>query len=117
MALAEAAPSVTVDCVTDGDAALAYVHRQGPFAGRPELDLVLLDLRLPTVDGFKVLNEMKSHDHLKNMPVVILSTSSCDTDVQRAKAAGASAFVVKPATYDEWCDMARSLVEKWCVEV
>jgi CheY-like chemotaxis protein len=114
MALSEQSCPVTTDWVTDGDDAIDYLHRRGRFADRGELDLILLDLRLPTIDGFNVLTEAKSHDHLKKIPVVVLTTSSYEPDMRRAEAAGASAFMVKPITYDEWREMAGTILTTWC---
>jgi len=114
MALAEHAVPITTDWVADGDEALAYLHRQGRFAERGELDLVLLDLRLPTIDGFDVLNEIKKNDELKGIPVVVLTTSSYELDMQKAEQAGASAFLVKPITYDDWRLMAGKILQTWC---
>jgi len=114
MALAEHAVPVTTDWVADGDEAIAYLHREGRFAGRAELDLVLLDLKLPTVDGFDVLAEIRKDDRLKAMPVVVLTTSSYELDMQEAEQAGASGFLVKPITYDEWRAMAGKILTTWC---
>jgi CheY-like chemotaxis protein len=114
MALAEQQCPVTTDWVADGDSAMDYLHRRGKFADRADPDLILLDLRLPTIDGFDVLVEVKNHSKLKDIPVVVLTTSSYEPDMRRAEAAGASAFLVKPILYDEWREMAGQILAKWC---
>jgi CheY-like chemotaxis protein len=114
MALAEHAFPITTDWVADGDEALDYLHRRGRFSERGDLDLVLLDLKLPTVDGFGVLSDIKNHADLKDIPVVVLTTSSYELDMERAEKAGASGFMVKPITYDEWRSMAGDILKTWC---
>jgi len=85
--------------VTNGEAALDYVHRRGEFSdpGRsPRPDLILLDLRLPRVDGMTVLSEIKSAPDLKAIPVVVLTSSAADPDVAQAYLRHANSYVVKP---------------------
>lgn len=85
--------------VSDGAAALDYFHRRGDYADpekSPRPKLVLLDLRLPKVDGLKVLREIKSNDKLKTIPVVILTTSHARNDVDQAYMENANSYLVKP---------------------
>lgn len=102
--------------VSDGAQALDYLQQQGDFAD-PEQSraphLVLLDLRLPKVDGLEVLARIKSSDPLRTIPVVILTTSDAEQDVVRAGRLHANAYVVKPASYAEFVDLMRDLGAFW----
>ncbi len=94
-------PSVTLmHAVHDGEQALAFLRREGPFAeaGRP--GLVLLDINMPKKNGFEVLAEMKGDPLLRMIPVVMLTTSSRDADVLSAYNGGACSFVTKPVSFD-----------------
>lgn len=88
----------SVDVVRDGVEALDYLRQEGPFAerrpGNPAL--VLLDLKMPRIDGLEVLRTMKADPRLKNTPVVILTSSRQDRDLAASYEAGANAYVVKP---------------------
>ena len=72
-----------VHVVGDGEAALAFLHRKGRYTAAPKPDLILLDLNLPRVDGREVLDRINTDEHLRGIPVVILTTSSTDTDILR----------------------------------
>ncbi len=85
--------------VSDGVAALDYFHRRGDFADpkkSPRPKLVILDLRMPKVDGLEVLKDIKSNNKLKSIPVVILTTSHARKDVDRAYKENANSYLVKP---------------------
>src|SRR5579863_8142208 len=84
--------------VRDGAEALDYLYRRGTFAGRPpELPgLILLDLKMPKVDGLEVLRQIKGDPALKTIPVVVLTSSREEQDVLRTYDLGVNAYVVKP---------------------
>ena len=84
LCLAASPPEVTVDHVSDGAAALAYLRRQGEYVDAPRPDLVLLDLKLPKLDGHEVLEQVKSDDALATIPIVVLTTSASESDRARA---------------------------------
>jgi CheY-like chemotaxis protein len=91
--------NLRLDHVSDGEAALDYLRRQGRYAGdatvaRP--GLVLLDLRLPRLNGLEVLATMKGDARLEPIPVVALTTSDADTDIRDAYRLGVNSYVVKP---------------------
>lgn len=102
--------------VTDGADALDYLFQRGAFAGpdaAPLPDLVLLDLRLPRVDGLDVLQQIKADPNLTKVPVVILTTSQAEQDLARAYERQANAYVVKPVDFDKFVQLMRDLGFFW----
>ncbi len=86
----------TVQVVTNGVDALAYLRRQPPHAGAVRPDLILLDLNLPKKSGTEVLAEVKADPRLRQIPVVVLTTSSAERDILRSYNLHANAYVTKP---------------------
>jgi len=99
--------------VEDGVQALAYVRREGPYAQSPRPDLILLDLNVPKKDGREVLSEIKSDPELKTIPVVVLTTSKADEDIDKAYAAHANCFVTKPVGFAQFTEVIRSIEKFW----
>jgi len=99
--------------VPDGDKALAFLRQQGDATEAPRPDLVLLDLNMPGRDGRSVLTEMKKDEGLKDIPVVILTTSDASSDVQSCYASGANSFVTKPVDLDGFLKAMRSIEDYW----
>jgi CheY-like chemotaxis protein len=101
----------------DGTEALDYLYRRGSYAGRAEHDplLILLDLKLPKVDGLQVLRQLKSDDRLKLIPVVMLTSSNEEKDVVRSYNLGVNAYVVKPVDFDEFAAAIRQLGLFWTI--
>ena len=91
-----------VHVVGDGQAALAFLHRRGRYTAAPRPDLILLDLNLPRTDGREVLTAINTDEHLRGIPVIILTTSSTDTDILRAYELGANCYVSKPVGLDDF---------------
>jgi CheY-like chemotaxis protein len=112
-ALTEAEPPKRLHVLADGEAALAFVRRQGDFAQAPRPDLVLLDLNLPRCSGREVLAALKSDPALRSIPVIILSTSDAERDVRDCYDLGANAYLVKPVGLDEFLEVMRSLEHFW----
>lgn len=103
--------------VNDGVEALDYLHRRGAFAGRTDGDpsVVLLDIKMPRVDGLEVLAEMRKDEKLRMLPVVILSSSREEADLVRSWDLGVNAYVVKPVDVDQFFDAVRTLGRFWAV--
>lgn len=100
----------------DGEEALDYVHRRGAFAERaPVPGLILLDLRLPRVDGLAVLGEMKQHPVYRTVPVVVLTTSAEDADIRRSYELGAASYIVKPVEFDKFQEVVERIDLYWVV--
>ncbi len=98
-----------IDHVTDGEAALQYLRREGRYANAPRPDLVLLDLNLPRVDGREVLAQVKSDESLRNIPIVVLTTSEAEEDVLRSYHLHANAYVTKPVDFDKFLNVVRKI--------
>ncbi len=101
---------------TDGQSALDYLLRQGEFndpALSPRPHVILLDLRLPRVDGLDVLEKIKANQEIKAIPVVILTTSEAEKDVARAYYNHANSYLVKPLGFDEFRKLMEDLGFYW----
>lgn len=104
--------------VSDGEAALDYLFRKNAFsdpASSPRPGLILLDLRLPKVDGLQVLKTIKADPDVNNIPVVILSTSSSEADIAMAYSNNANSYLVKPADFRQFSELLETLVRYWMV--
>ena len=102
--------------VQDGVEALDYLFRRGEYAApesSPRPALILLDLRLPRIDGLEVLREIKADGGLRSIPVIILSSSEADQDIARAYAENANSYLVKPIGYEKFLAMVHSLCSYW----
>jgi CheY-like chemotaxis protein len=102
--------------VADGQAALDYLYRRGEFSDpdhSPRPGLVLLDLRLPKIDGLEVLKKIKSDPDLGRIPVVILTTSAAETDMVRAYDNHANSYLVKPVNLPQFVDLMKALGYYW----
>jgi CheY-like chemotaxis protein len=97
--------------VSDGEAAMAFLRREGEFASAPRPDLILLDLNLPRKAGHEVLAEVKSDGDLQRIPVVILTTSDAEEDILRSYDLHANAYVTKPVDFDRFLDVVRQIDE------
>jgi CheY-like chemotaxis protein len=103
--------------VRDGAEALDYLYRRGAYSDRPTHNpgLILLDLKMPKVDGIEVLRRVKADEMLKMVPVVVLTSSREEQDVLRSYGLGVNAYVVKPVTFGDFLDAVRTLGQFWAV--
>jgi CheY-like chemotaxis protein len=97
----------------DGVEAMDFLLRAGRWENAPRPDLVLLDLNLPRKDGREVLAEIKDHPLLKLIPVVILTTSAADADIERSYLLHANCYISKPVDLDGFLTVVRSIDEFW----
>ncbi len=106
-----------VQVVKDGAEALDYLFRRGAFAGRSAGDpaVVLLDIKMPKVDGVEVLRQVKSDPQLRLMPVVILTSSREERDLVESYRLGANAYVVKPMDFHAFIDAVKELSVFWAI--
>ena len=103
--------------VRDGEAALDYLNRNGEYAGRAEGNpaVVLLDLKLPKVNGLEVLQSVRGTEPLRSIPVVMLTSSHEETDVLRSYQLGVNAYVVKPVEFKQFVEAIADLGIFWAV--
>jgi CheY-like chemotaxis protein len=103
--------------VRDGEAALEYLNRSGEFAGRAEGNpaVVLLDLKLPKVNGLEVLQTVRGTEQLRSIPVVMLTSSHEESDVLRSYQLGVNAYVVKPVEFKQFVEAIADLGIFWAV--
>ncbi len=101
----------------DGAEALDYLYCRGEFAGRSSEypAVMLLDLKLPKVDGLEVLQQVKSDERLKMIPVVVLTSSHEEKDMMRSYSLGVNAYVVKPVDFHEFVNAVKELGVFWAV--
>jgi CheY-like chemotaxis protein len=92
--------------LTDGQQAVDYLFSQGPYAGqkRPSPLLVLLDLNMPVLDGYQVLERMKANEQTKRIPVVILTTTDDTREVERCYNLGCNVYITKPVDYEQFAE-------------
>jgi CheY-like chemotaxis protein len=106
-----------VDHVIDGAQALDYLYKRGKYAGGEDgnLAVILLDLKLPKVDGLEVLSIIKADERLKYIPVVVLTSSREERDVIESYRLGVNAYVVKPVNFPEFINAVKELGVFWAL--
>ena len=116
-ALREANLANPIVHVEDGVEAMEYLHRKGRFADRSDEDpaVLLLDIKMPRMDGLEVLQRIRADERLRRMPVVILSSSREESDLVRSWNLGVNAYVVKPVDIDQFFAAVKTLGKFWAV--
>ncbi len=116
-ALEEAHLSNDVRYVEDGEQLMDYLRRQGAYAGKdgkaPRPGLILLDLNMPKKDGRECLREIKADDDLRDIPIVVLSTSREEEDIARSYQLGVNSFIAKPVTFSGLVDALKVMGRYW----
>ena len=102
--------------VENGEQLLEYLRKQGPYAPpaeAPRPGLILLDLNMPRKDGRTVLKELKGDPELRQIPVVVLTTSKADEDIYKSYDLGVNSYIVKPVTFEALVDILQTLEKYW----
>jgi chemotaxis family two-component system response regulator Rcp1 len=99
--------------VGDGVEAMAFLRREGKYADAPRPDLILLDLNLPKKDGREVLAEIKIDEHLKLIPVVILTVSKAEEDILKTYNLHANCYITKPIDFEQFMRVVKGIEEFW----
>jgi CheY-like chemotaxis protein len=102
--------------VEDGEALMDYLYHRGKYAAAqaaPRPGLILLDLNMPRKDGREALKEIKNDAELREIPIVVLTTSKDEEDVLRSYDLGANSYITKPVTFEGLCDVMKSLGKYW----
>lgn len=102
-----------VSVVEDGVQALQFLRRQGAYAEAPRPDLIMLDLNLPRKDGREVLADIKGDEHLKAIPIVVLTTSRAERDILHAYQLNANCYITKPVDFNQFLDVIRTVESFW----
>lgn len=113
MALKDGCGIENYTSVDDGEKAMDFLMRKGCYSGYGEPDLIILDLNLPKISGFEILDFVKNDDKLNMIPVVILSTSDSGEDISRAYRMRANSYVVKPAELEGFLSSVRGVGKYW----
>ena len=112
-ALTEASARKNLTVAEDGEQGLSLLRREGRYENAQRPDLILLDLNLPTINGREVLAEIKSDPELRRIPVVILTSSEDENDVQETYNLHANAYVVKPVDLDKYMQVIKAVEGFW----
>jgi chemotaxis family two-component system response regulator Rcp1 len=104
---------VHLSVARDGVEALDFLRRKARFRNAPKPDLILLDLNLPRKNGREVLSEIKSDPELRRIPVLIMTTSRAEQDVNRAYSLNANCYITKPMDLDEFLRIVRAIEDFW----
>jgi chemotaxis family two-component system response regulator Rcp1 len=103
--------------IMDGEEALDFMHQRGVFAKAPRPDLILLDLRLPKIDGLKVLSEIRSHFGLKSIPVVVMTASENNEDKRECEMLNVECYITKPVNLESFLAVVKQLKRYWQADV
>lgn len=106
-------PASRLHVAQDGDDALAFLRREGKHKKAARADIVLLDLNMPRKDGFATLREIRADPDLTSTPIVVLTTSNADKDVQQSYKLHANAFVTKPTDLDQFVAVVHEVEQFW----
>ena len=105
--------NITFNSVKDGIEAMNYLYKKGKYKNCETPSLILLDLNLPKKSGFEVLEEIKTDNILKYIPVIVLTNSNEDNDVIKSYDLHANAYIIKPADYNEFTKYMHTFKEFW----
>jgi len=112
-ALKQTNETCRVHVASDGVEAMEFLRKQGPHTKAPRPDLILLDLNMPRKDGREVLMEIKSDDNLKSIPVLVLTSSSAEQDINKAYSLHANCYITKPADFARFKAVINSIQAFW----
>jgi two-component system, chemotaxis family, response regulator Rcp1 len=116
-AFRDANKSIHLHVACDGLEAMAFLKNEGTYANAPRPDIILLDLNLPKMDGREVLAHIKEDEHLKTIPVVILTTSLAEVDIVKSYQLLANCYLSKPVQLEEFEALVKSINDFWLREV
>jgi chemotaxis family two-component system response regulator Rcp1 len=115
--LREANKTVRLHVVTDGLGAMAFLRYQGPYLDVPRPDVILLDLKMPKMDGLEVLAQVKADPWLKTIPIIVLTTSEAEPDIVQSYKLMANCYLTKPGEWKEFERLVKSLNDFWLTSV
>lgn len=102
-----------VSIAKDGEKAIQFLDKEGDYKESPTPDLIILDINLPRKNGFEVLQYVKESDHLKHIPVIMLTTSSSERDIAKSYDQHANCYITKPVGVEEFLKAVTSIEQFW----
>ena len=104
---------INLNRVENGEQCMAFLRKQPPFENAPTVELVLLDINMPRMDGREVMAAITADATLRHLPVVVLTTSSAETDIHQMYALRCSSYIVKPVIFEEFTQAITKLEDYW----
>jgi len=111
--LAQAPHPIQLHHVDSGEKCLAFLRREPPYETAPRPDVILLDIHMPRMDGYQVMEEIQKDEALRSLTVIVLTTSSNLVDVQRMYGLGCKSYLIKPVDFTEFAAAMSSLAGYW----
>lgn len=105
--------AVNLHHVADGEECMAFLRKEGQYANAPIPDVVLLDLNMPRMDGYEVLEEINHDEGLSSLPVLVMTSSDADTDIIKSYKLHCSSYIVKPVGFDNFAKAIQSITDYW----
>lgn len=105
--------AVRLHHVANGEECMSFLRKEGPYAGVPTPDLILLDLNMPRMDGNEVMAEINRDEALNHLPIVVLTSSKAEEDILRSYKLRCSSYLVKPINFEGFATMIQSLTNYW----
>lgn len=112
-ALKESHVEITLDVVSDGEQAVDFLMQRNKYVDSVRPNIILLDLNLPKKNGIEVLKEIKAHDLLKRIPVIVLTTSDAEHDISKAYDLHANCYILKPVDFDDFANVIKLIETYW----
>ncbi len=109
--------AIDLQVTKDGEECMAFLHKQGEYAAAPTPDLILLDLNMPRMDGREVLAAIAADEHLRHIPVVILTTSTDEQEILKMYQLRCSSYIVKPVNFENFLHIIQLIGEYWLTVV
>jgi CheY-like chemotaxis protein len=108
-------PATQMVFVEDGEELMEYLHHAGRYVGAEHTlpELILLDLNMPRQDGREALRQIKTDDALRHIPIIVLTTSDADVDIERSYFNGANSFITKPPSFQGLSDISKAIGQYW----
>jgi CheY-like chemotaxis protein len=103
----------TFSVAKDGEDALNYLYKKGPYSESARPDIILLDINLPRKNGFEVLEQIKNDPNLKRIPVIMLSSSSSEDHIHKSYDLNVNCYVTKPVDFDEYMQVVKIIEDFW----
>jgi len=101
--------------VNNGEEAIEFLHKKGSYTDAPTPSLILLDLKMPRMDGFEVLSILKGDNQFRTIPIIVLTTSDRDIDIKRAYRLGCNSYICKPVNFEKFKKVLMEIQQYWLI--